>query len=205
VAAGLLRDLGYTTTPDLLRRINTTLEALATYGSHPEGPKAGRLTHDVDPPGFEALTALVPRGSRSGLKGTEPTRVIPFQRKPPEPKGGKKKKLDPKEETRLRTEERKAKLAAARGSAHEAERTLREARKAAAEAEAALKKAAAQAKDTERVKADLEKKFEKVATEADAARQQARRVASHAEEAAQAVDEAERALASAQAEIDRLS
>lgn len=205
VAAGLLRELGYTTTPDMMRRINTTLEALATYGSHPEGPKAGRLTSDVDPPGFEALTALVPRGSRSGLKGTEPTRVIPFERKPPEPKGGKKKKPDPKEQARLRAEEHKKQLVAARAAVQDAERTLRDARKTAAEAEAALKKAAGQAKETERVKADLEKKFEKVAATADAARQHARKVASGAEEAAQAVEEAERALAKARAEIDRLT
>jgi hypothetical protein len=161
-----------------MRRVNTTLEALATYGSHPDGPKAGHLTHDVDPPGFEALTALVPRGSRAGLKGTEPTRVIPFQRKPPEPKGGKKKKLDPKEEARQKSDERKKQLAEARAAVQEGERTLRDARKAAADAEAALKKAAAQAKETERVKLDLEKKFEKVAADADAARQHARRIAS---------------------------
>ncbi len=205
VAGGLLRELGYTTSPDMMRRINTTLEAMATYGSHPEGPKAGRLTNDVDPPGFEALTALVPRGSRSGLKGTEPTRVIPFQRKPPEPKGGKRKKLDPKEEARQRTEERKKQLAEARAALQEGERTLREARKAAADAEAALKKAAGQARETERLKAELEKKFDKVAADADAARQSARRVASLAEDATQAVDEAERALAKAKGEIDRLS
>ena len=70
IAADVLREHGYTATPDTMRRVNTTLEALATYGSHPGAPPAGRLTYDVDPPGFEALTALVPRGSRSGLKGT---------------------------------------------------------------------------------------------------------------------------------------
>jgi hypothetical protein len=197
IAADVLREHGYTATPDTMRRVNTTLEALATYGSHPEAPPAGRLTYDVDPPGFEALTALVPRGSRSGLKGTEPTRVIPFQRKAPEARGGKKKKLDPKEEARHQAEERKAKLAAARAAVLEAEGTLRDARKAAAAAEAALKKVAAKAKDTERVKAAVEKKFEKATADADAARQEARRVASEAEDAAQAVDEAERALAKA--------
>lgn len=201
IAADVLREAGYTATPDAMRRINTTLEALATYGAHPEAPPAGRLTNDVDPPGFEALTALVPRGSRAGLKGTEPTRVIPFQRKAPEPRPGKKKKLDPKEEARLQAEERKAQQLAARAAVQEAERALREARKAAAEAEAALKKAAARAKEAERAKAELEKKFEKVSAEADAARQDARHVASHAEDAAQAVEDAERALEKARAQL----
>ena len=202
IAADVLREHGYTATPDTMRRVNTTLEALATYGSHPGAPPAGRLTYDVDPPGFEALTALVPRGSRSGLKGTEPTRVIPFQRrKAPEPRAGKKKKLDPKEEARHQAEERKAQQAAARAAVQEAERTLRDARKAAAEAEGALKKVAAKAKDTERVKADLDKKLEKASADADAARHEARRVAAEAEDAAQAVDEAERALAKAKEQL----
>jgi DNA repair exonuclease SbcCD ATPase subunit len=201
IAADVLRSAGYTATPDTMRRVNTTLEALATYGSHPGAPPAGRLTNDVDPPGFEALTALVPRGSRSGLKGTEPTRVIPFQRKAPEPRPGKKKKLDPKEEARQQAEERKAQQAAVRAAVQDAERTLRDARKAAADAEAALKKAAARAKDAERVKADLEKKFDKASAEADRARQDARRVAAEAEDAAQAVEDAERALANARAQL----
>jgi DNA repair exonuclease SbcCD ATPase subunit len=199
IAADLLRGAGYTATPDTMRRVNTTLEALATYGSHPDAPQAGRLTHDIDPPGFEALTALVPRGSRAGLKGTEPTRVIPFQRKAPEPRGGKKK-LDPKEEARLEAEQRKAQQAAARAAVHDAERALREAKKAAAAAEAELKKVAARAKETERLKADLEKKFEKASADADAARQDARRVASEAEDAAQAVEDAERALEKARSQ-----
>lgn len=203
IAADILREHGYTATPDTMRRVNTTLEALATYGSHPEAPPAGRLTYDVDPPGFEALTALVPRGSRSGLKGTEPTRVIPFQRKAPEPRAGKKKKRDPKEEARHQAEERKAQQAAARAAVQEAERTLRDARKAAADAEGAMKKVAAKAKDTERIKAGLERKFEKASADADAARHDARRVASEAEDAQQAVDEAERALAKLETELSK--
>jgi DNA repair exonuclease SbcCD ATPase subunit len=204
IAAEVLREHGYTATPDTMRRVNTTLEALATYGSHPDAPAAGRLTYDVDPPGFEALTALVPRGSRSGLKGTEPTRVIPFARKPPEARAGKKK-LDPKEEARQKAEERKAQQAAARAAVQEAERTLRDARKAAAEAEGALKKVAAKAKETERVKADIEKKFEKASADADAARHEARHVAAEAEDAAQAVDEAERALDKLKSELAKLT
>ena len=204
IVADVLREHGYTATPDTMRRVNTTLEALATYGSHDGAPPAGRLTYDVDPPGFEALTALVPRGSRSGLKGTEPTRVIPFQRKPQEPRGGKKKKLDPKEEARHQAEERKRLLASVRTALHDAERDVRDARKAAAAAEAALKTVAAKAKETERLKADLEKKFEKVVADADATRQEARRVAAAAEDAAQAVDEAERALEKAKAEMAKL-
>ena len=79
LAAGVLRPAGHNPTPDLMRRVTTTLEALATYGSHPGAPPAGRLTDDIDPPGFEALAALVPQVGRTKRSGEEPTRVIPFQ------------------------------------------------------------------------------------------------------------------------------
>lgn len=186
-AAALLRDAGHPPTPDLTRRITTTLEALAAYGSQPSAPPAGRLTSDVDPPGFDALAALVPRkGGRA--RGTEPSRVIPFrQRTAPSPT----KKLDAAGKKRQREEDRKAQRAAAAAALLDAERTLRDARKAAAQAEAALRRAAARAKVAEQQKAALEKRFEKVAADADGVRQDARRVASAAEEAAQAVADAE--------------
>ena len=62
VGAGLLRESGHEPTPDLMRRVTTTLEALATFGTaagdDPNVPRAGRLTGEVDPPGFEALSSL---------------------------------------------------------------------------------------------------------------------------------------------------
>jgi len=61
LATGILRRAEHRTTPDMMRRVTKTIEALSTYGSLPEAPPAGRLTDDVDPPGFEALAALAPR------------------------------------------------------------------------------------------------------------------------------------------------
>jgi DNA repair exonuclease SbcCD ATPase subunit len=202
-AAKVLQDSGHPASPDLMRRIATTLEAVATYGAQENGPALGRLTDDIDAPGFEALAALVPRaGGGRGAKGSAEAgavpRVIPFE-KQAERRSGRKK--DPEEEARRLEEERKAQLAAAKAALQEAERSLRDSRKAAVAAEAALKKAAARAKETERVKEDLEKKFEKASADADTARQEARRVASQAEEAAQAVEDAERALEKAKREL----
>ena len=203
LAAKVLQDSGHPATPDVMRRVATTLEALATYGSHPDAPRAGRLTDDIDPPGFEALAALVPGPSTRG-RSPGASRVIPFQPKKAESRGSRKKK-DPQEEAKEREAERKAQLAAAKAAVQEGERTLRDARKEAAQAEGALKKAAAHAKETERAKEDLEKKFEKASADADTARQEARRVAAQAEEAAQAVDEAERALEKAKRDLENLS
>ena len=203
LAAGVLKQGGHSATPDVTRRVTTTLEALATYGAHPGAPPAGRLTDDIDPPGFEALAALVPQVGRTKRADAEPSRVIPFKQKR-EPKTGKKK-VSPEEEARRREEERKAEIAAAKAALVEKERTLRDAKKDAEQAEAELKKAAARAKETENEKAEIEKRYEKATAAADEARQEARRVASKAEEAAQAVEDAERALENAKRELEKLN
>jgi hypothetical protein len=190
-AAALLSEAGHPVTPDLTRRITTTLEALATYGSQPGGPAAGRLTADVDPPGFEALSALVPRSRGKRAAGGGPSRVIPFR---PPAKAAPARKLSPAAKKRQAEQERNAQRKAAIAALREAERALRDAQKALAQREAALRQAAARAKVSEKAKAALEKRFEKVSADADAARQEARRVASAAEEAAQSVQDAERAV-----------
>jgi hypothetical protein len=189
-AAALLRESGHPPAPDLTRRVTTTLEALSTFGSQEGAPQAGRLTTDVDPPGFEALSALVPQttGKRGGATG--PSRVIPFRA----PEKTPARKLDPEARKKQEEQERNAKRKAAIAALREAERTLREAQKTLARQEGELRKAAARAKVTEKAKAALEKQFEQVSADADAARQDARRVASAAEEAAQAVHDAERAV-----------
>ena len=196
-AAALLRDADHPPTPDLTRRITTTLEALATYGNQEGGPAAGRLTADVDPPGFETLAALVPQ-SKGKRAVPGPSRVIPFR---PPAKAAPGKKLSPEARKKQEEQERSARRKAAQAALHEAERALREAQKILAQREGELRKAAERAKLTEKAKADLEKRFETVSAEADAARQDARRVASAAEEAAQEVHDAERAVDKARQEL----
>lgn len=187
-AAEVLRDAGHPASPDTMRRVTTTLEALATYGQQPDAPQAGRLTADVDPPGFEALAALVPRGIDRVGHRQRPPRVIPFNQPKPKP-------------TKEEGAERRAREAEARKELREAERALAQAKKAAASARLAMKTAAARAKAAEKAKATLEAKFEKLTAAAESARQDARRVASQAEEAAQAVDDAERAVKNAREKL----
>ena len=189
LAAGVLREGGSSATPENMRRITTTLEALSTYGSLPEAPRPGRLQDDVEPPGFETLAALVPRVGDGGGRSAGPTHILPFQQKQRPARRGKGK-ASPEDEARRAEEERRARKAAVQ----EAERELRDARKAAQQAEERLKKAAARAKEAEQAKADAEQRLEKATADADAARQEARRVAAEAEEAAQALQDAERAL-----------
>jgi hypothetical protein len=184
-AASVLRDTGHPATP----------EALATYGESQDAPAPGRLTADVDPPGFEALAALVPHSGQRGLRGTTPTRVIPFNQ--PKPKSVLKKKGDTEADARREAAERKAREVELRKALNEAERALKDAKRAAEKASEQMKKAAARAKDTERLRASLEPRWEKAVAESEAAKKDARRIAGEAEAAAQAVDDAERAVVTA--------
>ncbi|HTM03979.1 MAG TPA: hypothetical protein VL173_10780 [Vicinamibacterales bacterium] len=210
LAAGLLRETAHSPTPDMMRRITTTLEALSTYGGLENAPQPGRLTADVDPPGFETLAALVPRIGKGG-EPVGPSKVLPFQHQKPARKTAGRK-VDAKEAERLRVEERKAHLAAAKQALQTGERALRDARKDAAEAESRLKKAAARAKETEKVSREIEReksaidrRYEKAAADAEAARQDARKIAEQAEAAAEAVEDAERAVEHARRELTSLA
>jgi hypothetical protein len=147
LAADILREGGHNPGPDIERRVTTTLEALAAYGRQPGAPQAGYLTADIDPPGFEALAALVPRGAGSGERVKAP-RLLTFQPpKPPAPK----KKLSPAEAEREHEEERRQHRAAAKAAVQQAEQALRVARSTAARAEEALKKAASSASEATRL------------------------------------------------------
>jgi chemotaxis protein histidine kinase CheA len=201
LAAAAVKQAGGSTTPDNMRRIMTTLEALATYGDHPDGPRPGRLADDLDPPGFETLAALVPRVGGSG-QASGPTRVIPFQQAAKTRPS--RRKLSSEEEEQRREEERKARVTAAKDAVETALSALRDAREEAHQAEEDLKKAAAHAKEKEKEKADAEERFEKAAAEAEDARLKARTVAAKAEEAAQAVEDSERALERAERELKEL-
>ena len=203
-ATQVLTDAGHTPSPDMMRRIMTTLEAVATYGNGAGAPPPGRLTADVDPPGFEALAALVPTGTghRPAGKGHSVPRVIPFNQ--PKPRRGARTAGDEREDARRAEQERRDQQVEARKALRDAERALAEARRAAERARTDMKAAAARAKAAEKAKAALEARVEKLTADAEAARQAARQVASRAEEAAQAVDDAERALASAREQLRAL-
>jgi hypothetical protein len=202
LAAATLRHAGNKPTPEAMRRLTTTLETLSTYGSLPDAPRAGRLTDDVDAPGFETLAALVPTITGTG-RGAGPSRVIPFQEKK-KAKPPSKRKGTAEEDAQRAAEERKAQLAAAKDAVKDARQALSDARKTAQQAEGTLKKAAARAKEAEQKKAEIERRLEQANEEADAARQQARKVAAEAEEAAQAVEDAELALDKAERELKNI-
>jgi hypothetical protein len=200
-AAAILTEAGHPPTSEVMRRVTSTLEGLAAYGPSDGVPTPGRLTTDVDPPGFEAISALAPRQGPDKPARQGDGRVLAFRadRRPPaNGKASHGSKSDPAAAKARDAERRKA----AQATLKQAERALKEAQADAEKAEVALKKAATRVKDTEKEKRDAETRLEKAAAAAEAARQAARKLASDAADAAQAVEDAERAVAAARQQVD---
>jgi len=199
LAAQVLQRASGAAPSGVMRRITATLEALSAYGTLAGAPSAGRLVEDVDPPGFDALAALVPRVGDDS-RAVSPSKVLTFQKEAKIPKG-KSKSVD---NEKVREQKKKEQLKAARDAKQEAARELVSAKRAALQAQNALKKAALHAKETEETMVETEARLQKVAEIAHEARQKARRAAVEAESAAQAVDEAERGLERTTRELSAL-
>ena len=199
LAAQILQRSSGAAPSGVMRRITATLEALSAYGTLAGAPSAGRLVEDVDPPGFDALAALVPRVGDDS-RAVSPSKVLSFQKAAKTPKG-KSKSVD---NEKVREQKKKEQLKAARDAKQEAARELVSAKRAALQAQNALKKAALHAKETEETMVETEARLQKVAEIAHEARQKARRAAVEAESAAQAIDEAERGLERATRELSDL-
>ena len=151
-ATKLLTDAGHAASQDAMRRVSATLEALAVWGKTEGGPRAGRLTEDLDAPGFDALAAVM-----SGAK-IEPAKVLAF----------KPKKV---------AEDPVAARARARAAVKEAEKTLREAQRAAERAETALTKANAKAAAIEKQKKAIDARYSEAREESRAASDDAKSAA----------------------------
>jgi hypothetical protein len=212
LAVALLRDAGHTPTPDTIRRITTTLEAISTYAMLPDGPTPGRLTQDVEPPGFESLASLIPVTESADvsdeLKRATPSRKsrsaetkTPQRASPP----GDAQKVRQREETH------RARIAAAKVSLKEAEKSLAAARSRAQRLEAAQTKAYAEAteadaeaRQAEKLLREAEVRFKKADAASRDAAHRTQRTAAEAEEAAQAVEAAKHGIEKASKELESL-
>ena len=180
LAEAVLRDTGHNPTTDLMRRINSTLEALSTYSSLSDTPAPGRLTADVNPPGFESLASLIPT---TGLaKAT--VRSTPAIQFTPSLKYAAPKKVE-KDDARIR---------AAKAALDAAEQALREARTKASELAAAQKKAAAEADEAEKNRREAEERCENARRAEQEARKRLDSLAAEAEKAARALSNVSQAV-----------
>ncbi len=144
IAEGLLLGGEHGATRDMLRRVTTTLEALSSCGSLPNAPRAGRLTDDVEPPGFEALLGIAVAGKK------RLTAAPPAPKQAPQSAAhAKKAALAEQRAAQRAEEERKKAIAANKAAAQDAERALKAAKKQAERAAAQLEAAAARVKALE--------------------------------------------------------
>jgi hypothetical protein len=212
LATILLRDGGHNPTPDTIHRITTTLEALSAYATPGDSPTPGRLTQDVEPPGFGSLASFISSTGTTSrnheLRKTTPSqKTVGASTKSGQtslPVGDARKVPKP-EETR------RAKIAAAKLSLQEAKKSLTEARSNAQRLEAAQKKAYAEAKEADAEARQAEKKmreaedrFKKASIASQDAANRAQRMAGETQEAAQAVEDAKRTIEKATKELESL-
>lgn len=188
LATEVLRDEGHNPSPDMIRRVTTTLEAMSALASLSDGPTPGRLSQDVDPPGFESLASFVPGTMKVSAK----------------PAPAQKSVTTTAREARKLEETRQVKIAAARVSVQAAKRSLADAKVRAQTLESAHKKAYAEAKQAEKQLREAEERFKKAKAASETAAQPYQALADEAEEATQAVEDAKRAVENASKELESL-
>jgi hypothetical protein len=201
LATTLLRDAGHNPSPETVHRIATTLEALSVYASLPGGPALGRLTQDVDPPGFDSLASLM-----SGAGMPKLTLVPP--KAPASTKSAAAARVQPKKvstgEQRRLEEARQKRIAAAKGSLQDAKRLLSAAHAREQRAVTAQKKANAEAKATEKQKREAEQRLEKARSASEFAKRRAAYATAEVDETAKALENAKRAVEKASEELEAL-
>lgn len=184
MATDILRAGGHNPSLDTLRRITTTLEALSSYESFSDEATAGRLTNDVDPPGFDSFGSFVPSPTpRKTI--TETPRPRPAKTVTPVAKPADKTTPESR-----RREARQARIDAAKSSLKEAKQAFSAARVAIKSLEAAHRRAHATAAEAEKQKRQAEERFKKARAASDDAGQRAQNIAAELTEATEALDTA---------------
>lgn len=200
LAESLLSDAGHNPSPDTIRRVTTTLEAISAHASASDGPTLGRLTHDVDPPGFELLASFVSHAApaRTAQKSTSTVTASPRKAT------REASQVEDKREAEQARKERQLRIAAAKLAVQAAKRSLVDARARAQNLDAAQKKANAEAKEAEKRKREAEDRFKHASVAAEEAAKRARSVAEEATAAADEVEAARRAVEKETKELESL-
>jgi hypothetical protein len=199
LAASLLNEAGHNSTPDMIRRVITTLEALSSYNSLPDGPTPGRLTQDVDPPGFDSLVSAM-----TGVPTTKARKdQTPVEKSVTKPRQAEPTARDVQKARQLE-ETRRVRIAAAKVSLQEAKKSASEARVRAQYLEAAQKKAQAEAKEADKQRREAEERLKKMTAASKEAAERARSITDEARDAAKGIEEANRAVAKASKELESL-
>src|SRR5687767_713866 len=197
LATEILTEAGHNPSPDTMRRILTTLEAMSAYALLPDGPTPGRLTHDVDPPSFESLALLMSGG------GQMEESVTPSRRSDKSSSKTRGKTTTTAEVRRIQ-EVRQAKITDAKASLQEAKKSFSDARANVQNLDSVQEKANARVTEAEKQKGQVESLLEKASAAYDDAVSRAEAVDAEAREAAQSVEEAKHTVEEATKELESL-
>jgi hypothetical protein len=200
LATSILSDAGHNPSPDTIHRITINLEALSAALS--DGPTPGRLTRDLDPPGFGSLVSLM---AGAGTTANEqPARPSP----PPKPAGAatpmrqKASSSGDAQKAGQLEEKHQSAIAAAKISLRGAEGALTEAKARAERLEAARKTADQEAKRAEKEFREAEERLRDASAASRDAAQRSQRIAAEAKEAAKVLEDAERNLGKASKDLE---
>jgi len=199
LATSVLRAAGHNPTPDTIHRIMTTLEAVSAYASS-DAPRPGRLSNDVDPPGFDSLASFVPSAGTS-KSSQEKQPVVSSAH----PSTSTNRKAQPTEDIRKIEEKRKADIAAAKLSLRNAKSMLSEAQAKAQKLESAQKKANEEVKEADKQRRQAEERLQKAMAASEEAARRARSITVDLEQATKAVDDAKGAFDKASKGLELLS
>jgi hypothetical protein len=204
LASALLREGGHNPSLDTMRRIDTTLEAMSAYAVLPDDQAAGRLTKDLDPPGFESLAPFI-RAVATTRRPEETARVSAANKSAAAPATRTRQNSAATiREVRDVEKTHQAKLATAKAAVQDAKRSLVDARAKSVSLQTAQKKADVEVKNAEKQKREAEQRFREASTASAAAAVRAQNIQREAERAAKAVADAERAVEEAADELESL-
>ena len=219
-AAEFLAEAGNPVSDVTRQRIGVTADAVATWGSQPQGYTFGRLAKDLDPPGFAALAALggaPPLRLVKSARDAGPAQVAPATARPAPGARGKltatgrgaaAASTDRQAEERARREE-EARRRALRAEAQEAlQRSKKEVyRRETTEARArdALAKAREKAAGIERERDEIRERLAAVEERLQQAEQNRREAEVALEDAEKGRADAEREAAAAEQALRELT
>jgi hypothetical protein len=168
-ASAILEEAGHAASADSMRRVSTTLESLAAWGDMEGVPRAGRLTAELDPPGFDTLAVMM------GGKKFEAEKVLLFRAPKP---------VEDPEAMRARLYE----------AVQAAEKARRDADRDAERAESALAKANARVAAVEKQRQEIEARYAEAKEAARLASSEAKKTAQAVADAERSLAKAKGAL-----------
>ena len=196
LATEALRDAGHNPSLDTLRRVGTTLEALSVATSPSDLPTLGRLTEDIDPPGFDSLGSFTPSAGIT-KRAAEPPRASPAKKAVTASRKAREAATEAS-----RQKERQARIDGAKASLQQARKLLTAARAAVRSLEGAQKKAEAKVKEAAQNRREAEERFKKASAVSADATLRAQTIGAELTKAAMTLDDANRTVESAAKELE---